>query len=608
MKTNQQWWKADKGAIASRITEVADKIERDQSTRRLRWAENWSKYENRFIPNLDDSSWAIGLALGPEDTTENVAGGAIDALCAKISTSSPRLVFTSSDGDWDLQRRAKLLTQGVEGIFQTSGAYDESMDSFLAGCIFDFGAMKWYADHDKNQVCCENINPDDIKVDYVDGQYCRPRSMVHVKTMSKGVLREIAKGKGWESSAVENAVMTRRKLVQIHEMISDPVSVFEAWHLPSRSGGDDGVHVICTSAGLLQKKIEKWEYDFFPINIWRFKKRLRGWHGMGAMEMCSTQIEGLNWLNDKLAQMLNHMTVRVAKPAGCKVVTEQLNNKPFSHYDYSNSPPVFMADPGPGQELFIERERFARNIYNRLGISELFSTSRKPSGLNSGVAIQEYNDTTSERFEDTHQRWEKWWQENGKLACWAAAQLTGYMTRYTDTKKMTTRKIKWSDVTMDEDQYQIQILPTSKLPREIAGRKDLINTLVQMHPEASGMFSKLIQDPDVDALISLLNAPMDSVLDDISRIQEGEEVTPMPYTALEMAVQYGQSSLMTLRHQSCPPKILSNLEAYVTAAQDMLLERQAQMQAQIQQQMIAQQPQPQNDPMMGQPPMQGLGA
>ena len=93
--------------------------------------------------------------------------------------------------------------------------------------------------------------------------------------------------------------------------------------------------------------------------------------------------------------------------ASSKIVTAHLNNKIGGIIKYAGTPPTYAPLGGIPAELFSHLQFLVNKAYEISGISQLSAQSLKPSGLDSGKALREYNDIETERFMSVGMRYEK---------------------------------------------------------------------------------------------------------------------------------------------------------------------------------------------------------
>lgn len=573
------WKEKDTKTRHSALMSYTRKIEDAQKPRRTNNAKRLGLYWQKQIASMDGMEWARTYEPITADNRENVLRSIIDAATAKIATNKPRPVFVSIGGDYSLQKRAERLTLAVEGIFKTVGLYQIARSVFRDAAIWGTGLIKWRADAQANAVCAERVLVDDILVDHLDGKYGKPRNMIQAQNISRDMVSAMFP----DRKVAENiaGASLERKAADVMSEIADPITLYEAWHLPSAPGSGDGIHCIYTTAGELLS--EPWEIDHYPFAVFRLKPAPLGWHGIGFVEDLERLQDAQDWIDGRIKRMLNMATIRLYVPKAANVNPEEITNDtefPFINFT-GTQPPVFNPDPGPTPEVLNERERNKAAMFENSGISQLLAGSKKPAGLNSAVAQREYKDTESERFLDVGQAWDDFFCECARIACRCAQQLGGkYVVTASAGEGVGINRVKWSEVSMDENEYQIQVQAASILPREPAGRKEAIADLIGMFPQAAPLLAKQLQGGDIDAAMGLVSAPVDAILYDIEQLDGGVPITPEPFVDLAAARTMVLSAYLRARNKRAPQEVLEAYRTYLLAANAMYEQAQAAKMAQ----------------------------
>jgi len=574
-----RWWEDDDSTVHSSIFETVKAIDKQQSGRRRRYARYLGMYENRDIKSLDGADWAKHQGdIDDEDSKENVVKGAVDAAVAKISTNRPRPVCLTNAGDHKLQAKAKKRTLLIEGVIHDQKAYRKGRRIFRDGCIWDNGILKIYPDYDRKLVAIDRVLDDELYVDDQDGKYGNPRSLIHGRTVTRDEVRAMFPEKECQY-AIDHAEL-HRQASGTGAAAEDPVTLFEAIHLPSGPDAGDGKRVMCTTAGKLLT--EEWKRERFPWVPWRWKERALGYRGMGMIEDVESQQKQVTFLDRRIGRILNSCMVRVFLESASGVNLVDLGNDDtggFLACEYKGQAPIFSKDPGPSPELFAERTEKKASIFESLGISQLRAQSKKPAGLSSGVALREYKDTESERFQDIGQDWEDFWIEVAERITDAAEDLAAHP----DIKGITIRvprgkgieEVSFSEVDYVRDRYLWQIRPASLLPREPAGRLQTVQELLGIYPQAAPLLASKIDHPDVDDVMSMMTASVDAIRYDIERLEEGTFVTPEPFLDLQTAKILVLAAWLRARNNNAPEKVLSAFENYQLSIDNMLKKVQA---------------------------------
>lgn len=598
---NYYWWKSKSDDLHSNVFQYVKHVEDSQSYKANQNLKYFRLYGNSDVLPIGTYNFNRGDTGSPtaNRVTMNVVQSMIDTVVSKITKNKPRPMFLTDGGDWSLQRKAKKLTQFIEGQFYSSDFYAKAAVAFLHSCIFGTGAIKIY--RVKNEIKCEHTFIDELVVDDNEAIYGQPRQMHQKKWIHREVLKTMFTSKA-AKQAIDTVGKTEEDYMQPQASdvaASEMIQVVESWHLRSGPDANDGKHAITIPNFTLLE--EQYDKDYFPFVFFRWGLRPLGFFGQGMSE----QLQGLQLEINKILRTIQVSMHLVSIPkifveASSKIVTAHLNNKIGGIIKYVGTPPT------PGQlgvipaELFSHLDRLYQRCYEVVGVSQLAATSAKPAGLNSGKALRMYNDIETERFMSVGMRYEQAFLDGAKQFIDLAREIdadedSGDLTvKVKDNKFM--KSIKWKDVDMDEDKYLMQMFPTSALSQNPAARLQEVQELMQggLIGKENGM--KLLNFPDLEAYYNMENAGLEDIERQIeTMIDEGRYEQPEPYQNLGLGIQKMQQAYLMFRAQGAPDSKLELFRRWISDADDLLKSAQMQMQqmqaaAQLQAQMSAQTP------------------
>lgn len=596
---NVRWWKRDNADIYKSVWKVVDNIELNQSFLRAAFARYAAMYSNMEFLGLSSrlfSRTALNSFFNNR-LSLNVIKSCIDSVSSKIAKNRPRPLFLTSDGDESQQRRAKQLTKYLDGTFEEINAYELGQRAFVDSCVFGIGILKVFIEDSKIKV--ERIFAEELTVDEADAVYGTPSQIHQTKYISRDVLIEMFP----EYEAKIRSANSFVRADMAYRSASDQIAVRESWHLKSGANATDGKHAITIDNCTLFA--EKYDKDYFPFVFMKWNPRIYGFFGMGlAEELVGIQLE-INKILLNIQRAIQLIGVpRVYVQNGSDVNTSMFNNEIGAIYKYTGTPPIVSTPPSIGQDVFGHLENLYRKAYEITGVSLLSATSQKPTGIDSAVAMREYQDIESERFMLVAQRYEKAYLDLAKIIIDLSKDL---YTKEVDVKvKVKSGKflesIKWSDVNMEDDDYIMQVFPTSLLPNQPQGRLAHIQELVQ-----SGFMQKedalsLLDFPDLEGFVNLQTASREDIQRIIENMLNGKYETPEPYMNLDLALKMVQSSYLKARVNKVSDEKLDLMRRYMDELFNM--KQKAQIQAMPPVQTGAPMPPPQselipNAPMVG---------
>ncbi len=517
--------------------------------------------------------------------TLNIIQSMVDTVVSKISKNKPRPLFLTEGGDWAIQRRAKKLTQFVDGQFYSTDFYSKRVLALQDSCIFGTGALKVY--RDGKDIKIERVFIDELTVDEREAVYGNIQQMSQTKLIHKDVLKAMFPEHADKIELVASPETSRWASNAMPTKDSEFVAVVESWKLPSKPGAGDGRHAIVMDKLLLHEA--EYVKSYFPFLFWRWNVRPLGFWGQGVAE----QLTGIQLEINKILRTIQVSMHLVSVPkifieASSKVVEAHLNNKIGGIIKYVGQPPIEGKLGTIPPDLFNHLDRLYARAFEVVGISQLSAMASKPQGLNSGKALREYNDIESERFMSVAQRDEAIVIQAAKMQIDLAKEIHEEFGEYNvkTRGKRYLEKIDWADVDLDEDQYIMQCFPASALSRTPAGRLQDVQELM-----AAGLIGKedgmkLLDFPDLKEFYNFNNAGLEDIERTIEAIiDDGDYSTPEPYQNLTLGVVKMQQAYLMYKAQGAPESRLELFRRWIEDAQTLL--QRAEQDALAQQQQAA---------------------
>lgn len=536
-----KWWLSDsKEQRAIGLLQTASYL-KEVGQYRYRQASMYSRlYNNMPMYGImggsltTNSSYATQLPL--DRPTMNVIQSCVDTLVSRITQSRPRPVFLTDNGDYKARNLAKQLNQFVAGEFHQTKAYEKAVKMLLVASVLGTGVLKVY--EKDNKVALQLVMPTELLVDASDGMWGDPRQMYQTALVDRDVLIAAFPDKKAVIERAEQAYPDHAQ--ESAKTVSDQVMVVEGWHLPSGEGANDGLHTIAVSSGAIHE--DDYKKDKFPFVFLNYAHRIMGFWGQPLTEqIMGTQLE-INKLLATISASINLVGVpRVFVEDGSKVVKAHINNQIGAIVTYRGTKPQYEVAPCVPQEIYAQLQRLVDYAYQQSGVSALSASAKKPDGLNSGVAMREYDDLQSDRFAALVRRYDQMFVDLAyqviELAQEIAEREGEYMTVY--PSKDGTREIDLPEASLIKDNpFVIQCFDASSLPRDPAGRMQKVTELIQ-----AGMIDiregrRLLDFPDLQQNEKLDNASEERILQILDTIVEkGEYTPPDPFMEPQLAIK-----------------------------------------------------------------------
>lgn len=571
MNSDYKWYDKVGNAVADSLFAFVGSLRKEQSYRQDENYRNLRLYGNMEAFALRNLGFYRAETSGAiqNRVTYNVIQSMIDTVVSKLVKNKPKPSFLTSGGDWSLQRRAKKLSQFVDGQFYACDFYAKRAFAVQDSCIFGTGAIKVY--RDGKTIKLERVFIDELTVDEQEALYGEVRQISQTKVIHRDVLKAMFPDLADKidiASSPETSLWATNTATRISEMIK----VVEAWHLPSIHGADDGRHsIVIDKLTLLDEPYTK---DYFPFLFWKWNVRPIGFWGQGVAE----QLTGIQLEINKILRTIQVSMHLVSVPkifieASSKIIESHLNNKIGGIIKYVGAPPIEGKLGTIPPDLFNHLDRLYNKAFEIVGVSQLAAMASKPQGLNSGKALREFNDIESERFMSVGQRDEAVVLQAAKMMIDLGKEIYDEYGSYTvKTKGARSLEIlDWADVEMDEDQYILQCFPVSSLSSTPAGRLQDIQELMsaQLIGKEDGM--KLLNFPDLQEFYNFNNAGLENIERCIEMmIDDGIYQTPEPYQNLELGIQKMQQAYLMYKNANAPEEKLELFRRWIEDAQTLL--------------------------------------
>lgn len=499
----------------------------------------------------------------------------VDTAGAKISKQKPRLQIVTEGANYELREQADLLNQYLDGQLEEMDVHRKAQLVFRDACVADGGILWIYRDANgdkkRDKIKCERVYPHELFVDALESYYGSPRQMFLKRAVHREVLAALyPKKRGWIRSLGPSSLDGMRGVKKSKAL----VDVVESWHLPSADGADDGRHVICVENCTLFD--EPWTRDDFPFVFYHWDDPLEGFWSKGLVpRLWGLQAE-LNTHMENVREchrLMGHPAVWVGE--GSNVGDDADVTSLIGGILRGEKKPEAIQFPVMAAPVYSWIETLREMIYNEPGASQASAEGKKPRGDLSGVAMMHVDDIETERWILQGQRYARFYKQIGEKILRESrdAFKDGCDFTIKARDKDFLRKIKWSDVDMDDDSFTLTIFDTSNIPQRPEGK---IQTAMEM--TKAGLMSPevatemVVGIPDIKAAVSVERAPRENILRmlDLMLKKNGEQLSPLPYMNLELARTLTVNKLNQCDVDGVPEERKQRLLNFLAQIQDML--------------------------------------
>lgn len=569
---DKMWWNAEKGDVHKVLLDHVHDVERRMTDHLDRFAMLESLYDpNGPAAQQADPRWRKDLLR----ITENVIASTVDTVCAAVSTTDVRARFMTDGADWATQRRARLLEQYAEEIAKLTNVGAACRQAFFGGAKKGTGPIKVYADQN-GQICVEAVPIDNIIVDDAECQNGAAPRQLHYRQVDVDRdwlaqqfpehADEIEKAQtegGWRRQWARWSLPSSRT--------RNDVFVIESWRLPMGDPEDEdtyvpGRHVICISGFDLLD--EDWHKPRFPFAVFRWGMRENSFYGVAMAERIIGHQRTLNKRNWQRDRQLDQVALPVTYVRPADVNAQAKTTSAGTFIPIKGDYPLTVVPQAVGNEMLQDRHDTKNSAFEETGVSRLSATAMKPAGLDSGVALREYRDSTTQRFAVQEKHFENTWLDVVELILDTCKDLGAEAPKMCRRSRFAPRTIKWGDVDMKE--VRVQIAAASTLNRTPAGRVQMVLEFAQGGIISQDEARRLLQHPDLEQQLSLYTAALEAIEEDLYLIEDGIYVIPEPFINLKMASWRGQNRYLIDRGHGAPEEVLEAIRTYVVQALHML--------------------------------------
>lgn len=514
--------------------------------------------------NIDES---------PENDTTltpsiNVIKSCIDTLTSKIAQSKVRPFFNCINGTFKDINVCKNAQQYFDQYFDIEEVNKKVSMAFRDACIFDHGVI--YVDSETKSITKALpwqvfVRPAELTYNNITrAYYCQndyPVSMLPEKYRNK--VLKVNPDQEYVTYGVYYDTVDQCKAVYISEL--------------------DFV------------EIEKYEGNRVPFIFLWYNNPIHGGSSVSVVDMLyGIQCE-VNTLMSKVkdaSQLSPALTFFL--PDDATIKSTQLNNRVGNVITYRatsdmSGSPVTVATPNFIDSQYIELiNNLKETAYEMVGISQLSAQSKKPAGLNSGIALQTVEDVESERFEE---------QLNQVIRCYveiAKTCLRVFPKEETILPDTPNRlDVRWRDIVDEEKKMQIQFSAADSLSKDPSTKLQQLQQLAQFGVIPQERIAQFMELPDLEGGYSLSNNAINAVLSVIRDCIESDNYEIPDYIPIPMLKTEIINTQLSLRAANYEKNVgdIDKLNKLYEQVMKTEMLSQAQMQMQQQTQMAEQEAQ-----------------
>lgn len=428
-------------------------------------------YQKGTFSTSDDTTSAI---------QENVIASCIETLCSKIASQKVRPFFNTVNGTFKEMQVAKQAQIFFDMLYEENNVNETITDAFRNACVFDKGIVKISDDGITNRL------PWNVFFDPREVTYAQITQVAEKLPKTPGRILELKYG-----------IKADRNL---------DYTVYEYYDVME--------HIKAIYVQELNKVVtHEYTPNIIPYLEIHYTNPVKGDTSQSVVD----QLYGIQTQIDELLAVMKDsiavnpgMTLLV--PRSSNIKTNMLSNRTGQIIQYDPIPgqtssPVTYATNDIISPQFVELlDKLKNDAYEIVGISQLSATSQKPSGLNSGIALNTMEDIESSRFE---------------------TQLNSVVRLYVDIAKacldifppendilpddLNRANIKWADIVEARNNMKIQFSAAESLSKDPSEKLKQLVALSQAGVIPQSHIATLMELPDLQSGYNIANNAFNSV-------------------------------------------------------------------------------------------------
>lgn len=571
-QANQKfWWLCDKEKRAQTLTDTFKLVKQGQELRRSALQRYCGYYVNGEFSDFAPGAYAQMSGGDVSRFTWNLVRSCVDTMWAKLAADKIKPQVLTDDGDYELATRAQNLDRALLGQFSLLKVYEKAGMAERDGLLLGDGELEVTVDHEDEKIEVERVFTSDIYYDTLDAVDGSPR----LRYREKWVPLTWAQAKYPEHAEKFETIAHKENSAEGLDKQTLMVPFVQAWHLKSSSKAKDGRTTCACGDVLLWDR--PYDADHFPAARFRWCPPLRGPYSQGLGQ----QLEGHQLQLQKLLQRIAACQHLMSVP---RIFVSNAANIPDAMFTNNEGgiirgelvegrPPEPLMFPAMHPEVYQWVQTIWQRGFEDAGISIMSATAKKPGGLESAVAMREFQDIASERFAHVGEEHKRFFIQIAELLIECNRELAKLKKNYVlplDGEN-TYRRIEWNKVDMERDAYVMRVYPTSFLPQTVAAKKQTALELMQYGAMSLSDITEMVDFPDLQRLTKNRVASKKAVESDLNAIiLDDADVVPEGWMDLAYAKTHGTDLLARFRTQkNFPEETKTRLLRYIARASEL---------------------------------------
>jgi hypothetical protein len=560
---SERWWTAQKGKASDVTFQYVRRVEQELGD----VFERLFRLECLYDPNNPDAE-----RREQDRVTENAIASNVDTVHAVVATTDIRARFMTDGADWKQQRTARRLEWYAEDLSTRYDVLSKCRKAFKESAKKGNGIVKVHTVHDEPRV--EHVLVENMVVPNAECADGRTPTQMHQWEYIDA--DELAARFPDSEDEIQRACKSgNRRRPRVGSLLANDVECLWSYRLPVGKKGRKGykpgrVLLTISGADLLD---EKWEREYFPYAVHIWSDRISSWYGISGAERIMGIQRALNRRNWHIEKGNDNIVSppTYVRPADANIGAKK--NRQNGYVVYRADKPETVQHQAVSGETYANKKDLKSAAQEEFGQSSMVTHGAKPAGLDSGIALREFKDQTTQRYASQEQGFEYLVLWTNYLLIDVCKELGAKAPTVTRRTRFGTTKMRWQDVNLGDVRVQMQA--ASNLNKTPAGRLQLTIEFAQAGIISTDQARRLMQHPDLESELSLYTAALEDVEHSLDAIADGKVVMPEPFTNLAMAVWRGQNEYLKWSNDGAPEEVLETLRQYVVQSAFLLSQKDA---------------------------------
>lgn len=490
-------------------------IEGSMSPRFTKYINNFSRYTNngRRRETIDDP---YGLPITPYYTPTvgeaqtsivpvfNYAKSAVDTLVSKISQTKVRPFFNAVNGSFKTRKVVRNAQLYFDELYVSQEVYRKAVEALRDALIFDTGWL-WINDETGKVL---RVRPWEVFYDRAEYQYGE-------------LTRIFLKFNNYPLTLISpdkyKAIPEAGQLTDSHDL-NAKVRYYIYYDLKNKMKYE-------YANGRLIKQ-SKTTFSVSPLIPLFYSSPIKGGYGNSLLDDVLLLQAAVDMAAHRIHTAFSLTQAnKTFVPKGADIKSSLAGNNNIADIiEYVPGPgttgsPIVTVTPAPISPEYLNYLQFLRGeIYGNTGVSMLSAQAKKPSGLNSGVALDTLEDVESERHNYLLLSYVTFLMKVAQTCIDVYPQDEDILPR-----KVGTAKMKWGDVARERDNMSIQFSPASALSKDPKVKMEQIEKMIAMKMIPADRAAEMMEIPDLEREFSIETASLDVCERIIERAVEEEK-------------------------------------------------------------------------------------